>query len=102
MSIIFFSDDTRIRISEGHNYKRTVYLLDHNVTAAVTSGIYQYYLFRCNYYYYYYCCILFMRNIDVLYHAACKVEFQPFNRSYSQLTFTQFLYKMYTTRSRFF
>ena len=22
-----------------------------------------------------------------MYHAACKVEFQPFNRSYSQLTF---------------
>ena len=24
-----------------------------------------------------------------MYHAACKVEFQPFNRSYSQLTFLQ-------------
>ena len=24
------------------------------------------------------------------YHAACKVEFQPFNRSYSQLTFSIF------------
>ena len=34
---IFFSDDTRIRTSEGQNYKRTVYLLDHNVTAAVVS-----------------------------------------------------------------
>ena len=26
-----------------------------------------------------------------MYHAACKVEFQPFNRSYSQLTFFNFL-----------
>ena len=28
----------------------------------------------------------------LMYHAACKVEFQPFNRSYSQLTFFNFLY----------
>ena len=35
--IIFFSDDTRIRTSEGQDYKRTVSLLDHNVTAAVVS-----------------------------------------------------------------
>ena len=36
---LFLSDDTRIRISEGQDYKRTVtvYLLDHNVTAAVVS-----------------------------------------------------------------
>ena len=27
----------------------------------------------------------------LMYHAACKVEFQPFNRSYSQLTFFNFL-----------
>ena len=27
----------------------------------------------------------------VMYHAACKVEFQLFNRSYSQLTFSNFL-----------
>ena len=26
----------------------------------------------------------------LMYHAACKVEFQPFNRSYSQLTFLNF------------
>ena len=26
-----------------------------------------------------------------MYHAACKVEFQPFQRSYSQLTFFNFL-----------
>ena len=25
-----------------------------------------------------------------MYHAACKVEFQSFNRSYSQLTFSMF------------
>ena len=28
----------------------------------------------------------------VMYHAACKVEFQPFKRLYSQLTFFNFLY----------
>ena len=28
-----------------------------------------------------------------MYHAACKVEFQPFNRSYSQLTFFNFYIK---------
>ena len=28
-----------------------------------------------------------------MYHAACKVEFQPFNRSYSQLTFSIFYIK---------
>ena len=27
----------------------------------------------------------------IMYHAACKVEFQPFNRSYSQLTFFNIL-----------
>ena len=27
----------------------------------------------------------------LMYHAACKVEFQPFTRSYSQLTFFNFL-----------
>ena len=31
-----------------------------------------------------------------MYHAACKVEFQPFTRSYSQLTFFfNFLLKHY-------
>ena len=30
-----------------------------------------------------------------MYHAACKVEFQPFNRSYSQLTFSSFLWNRY-------
>ena len=29
----------------------------------------------------------------LMYHAACKVEFQPFNRLYSQLTFFNFLIK---------
>ena len=29
----------------------------------------------------------------LMYHAACKVEFQPFTRSYSQLTFFNFLFK---------
>ena len=29
-----------------------------------------------------------------MYHAACKVEFQPFNRSYSQLTFFNFITKI--------
>ena len=29
----------------------------------------------------------------LMYHAACKVEFQPFKRSYSQLTFFNFLLK---------
>ena len=40
--IIFYSDDTRIRTSEGQDFKRTVYLLDHNVTAAAvfTSTIF--------------------------------------------------------------
>ena len=28
----------------------------------------------------------------LMYHAACKVEFQPFTKSYSQLTFFNFLY----------
>ena len=28
----------------------------------------------------------------LMYHAACKVEFQPFKRSHSQLTFFNFLY----------
>ena len=29
----------------------------------------------------------------MMYHAACKVEFQPFKRLYSQLTFFNFLLK---------
>ena len=29
-----------------------------------------------------------------MYHAACKVEFQPFKRSYSQLTFSNFKKKI--------
>ena len=37
MRIIFISDDIRIRTSEGQGYKRTVYLLDHNVTVVVVS-----------------------------------------------------------------
>ena len=32
------------------------------------------------------------------YHAACKVEYQPFKRSYSQLTFFNFLYQVKYTR----
>ena len=31
----------------------------------------------------------------LMYHAACKVEFQPFKRLYSQLTFFNFLYNQY-------
>ena len=32
---------------------------------------------------------------DLMHHAACKVEFQPFNRPYSQLTsFNFFIYKI--------
>ena len=38
MRLIFVSDDTRIRTSEGQDYKRTVYLLDHNVTVAVVTN----------------------------------------------------------------
>ena len=37
MRIFFLSDATRIITSEGQGYKRTAYLLDHNVTAAVVS-----------------------------------------------------------------
>ena len=33
-----------------------------------------------------------------MYHAACKVEFNPFNRSYSQLTFFNF----YTSKSKIY
>ena len=32
----------------------------------------------------------------LMYHAACKVEFQPCNRSYSQLTFLNFVLKYLT------
>ena len=34
-----------------------------------------------------------------MYHAACKVEFQPFKRSYSQLTFFNFFLFYYYRRS---
>ena len=38
-----------------------------------------------------------------MYHAACKVEFWPFNRSYSQMTFFNFFIKSLTfIRSIFF
>ena len=38
-----------------------------------------------------------------MYHAACKVEFQPFKRSYSQLTFFNFfLEKKHTSYIFFF
>ena len=33
-----------------------------------------------------------------MYHAACKVEFQPFKRSYSQLTFSTFFIKSWKTQ----
>ena len=36
-----------------------------------------------------------------MYHAACKVEFQPFTRSYSQLTFFNFLYAARVNRTIF-
>ena len=43
MRIIFFFDDTRIRTSEGHqDYKRTVYVLDHNMSQQQWC-IYQYF-----------------------------------------------------------
>ena len=35
-----------------------------------------------------------------MYHPACKVEFQPFTRSYSQLTFFNFFYKNHIMRTR--
>ena len=38
MRVIIVSDDTRIRTSEGQKYKRTGYLPDHNVTAAVVTN----------------------------------------------------------------
>ena len=34
---------------------------------------------------------IFSNTLCLMYHAACKVEFQPFKRSYSQLTFFNFL-----------
>ena len=34
-------------------------------------------------------------------HAACKVEFQPFNRSYSQLTFFNFLFKKIYSKQQY-
>ena len=37
----------------------------------------------------------------MMYHAACKVEFQPFKRSYSQLTFSTF-YDIYVFFCFFF
>ena len=39
----FFFDDTRIRTSEGHqDYKRTVYVLDHNMSQQQSWCIHQY------------------------------------------------------------
>ena len=35
------------------------------------------------------------------YHAACKVEFQPFKRSYSQLTFFNILQKLFIKAYRY-
>ena len=35
-----------------------------------------------------------------MYHAACKVEFQPFNRSYSQLTFFIFFFKFFELENK--
>ena len=46
MRITFFFDDTRIRTSEGHqDYKRTAYVLDHNMSQQQWC-IYQYYFFK--------------------------------------------------------
>ena len=39
--------------------------------------------------------IFIIHETDLKYHAAFKVEFQPFNRSYSQLTFFNFLRMKY-------
>ena len=36
----------------------------------------------------------------LMYHAACKVEFQPFTRSYSQLTFFNFLLEKITAKQQ--
>ena len=49
MWIIIFSCDTRIRISEGQDYKRTVYYLNRPQCHS-SCGIYQHYFFMCNYY----------------------------------------------------
>ena len=35
-----------------------------------------------------------MNHVDILYNIACKVELQLFNRSYSQLTFSNYLSKL--------
>ena len=37
--------------------------------------------------------ILRTKRTCLMYHATCKVEFQPFKRSYSQLTFSQLFIK---------
>ena len=43
----------------------------------------------------------FSMGTCLMYHAACKVEFQPFNRLYSQLTFFNFfIIKWVTSRRR--
>ena len=53
MRIIFFFDDTRIRTSEGHqDYKRTVYVLDHNISQQQWC-IHQYYFFTNIYHFFY-------------------------------------------------
>jgi len=36
-----------------------------------------------------------------MYHAACKVEFQPFKRSYSQLTFKKIKIKKYRRNMKY-
>ena len=45
----------------------------------------------------FFCCVHIYKNhimrTRLMYHAACKVEFQPFKRLYSQLTFFNFLLK---------
>ena len=40
-----------------------------------------------------------VQRTRLMYQAACKVEFQPFNRSYSQLVFFNFLLRKYYLRT---
>ena len=60
----FFFDDTRIRTSEGHqDYKRTVYVLDHNMSQQQWC-IYQYYFFTNKYQFFHKDNFFLMRPLD--------------------------------------
>ena len=77
---IFFSDDTRIRTSEGQGYKQT------KPQCHSSSGIYQYYFFMCNYY-----CILAKHR--------CTTQLAKLSSTIQSFVLTadvfQFLYKIY-------